>query len=390
MIRLLCIFLVLLVAVLFGIQLTRDPGYLLIAINHWTVETTLLIALAVLFVAFLVFHTLLRFMAWLTQRPYAFNQWRTKRKVRKAQTRTQQGLIEFSEGYWSQAQTHLLSALPFTDTPLLNYLTAARAAQEMGDSTLRDNFLREAQQSMPETQIAVELTQAQLQLANQQWEQALATLRHLHDLAPHHPYVLKLLYQLYREVNDWQQLINLLPALKKYRVITPAGYETIQQEAYLQLLLALIKQNQKQAVDDLYHALPKRLKDNPDLVHAYAQFLMQCNEDGNAEMLLRSQLRKNYNESLINLYGHINKQHAQLAFIESLLKNEPHSAALHLCLGRLFQHCDLWGNAKVYLEESIALEASPAAYWELGRLLERLNDQPNACIAYKKGLEFII
>ena len=112
----------------------------------------------------------------------------------------------------------MIQALPNTDTPLLNYLTAARAAQKMGDSKLRDHYLREAQHSMPDAKIAVELTQAQLQLANNQWEQALATLRHLHDLAPHHPYVLKLLMNLYKEIRDWPQLIAILPDLRKNKL----------------------------------------------------------------------------------------------------------------------------------------------------------------------------
>lgn len=117
----------------------------------------------------------------------------------------------------AKSKNHLIQALPNSDTPLLNYLTAARAAQNMGDNQLRDNFLREAQQSMPEAKIAVELTQAELQLSNHQWEQALATLKHLHAIAPRHPYVLMLMMRLYQEVKDWPQLIALLPNLKSIK-----------------------------------------------------------------------------------------------------------------------------------------------------------------------------
>ncbi|WBV63404.1 hypothetical protein PGH43_00365 [Legionella pneumophila 130b] len=81
---------------------------------------------------------------------------------------------------------------------------------------------------MPEAKIAVELTQAQLQLANHQWEQALATLKHLQDLAPRHPYVLKLLMNLYEEIKDWQQLIALLPDLKKNHIISDQAFEQLQ------------------------------------------------------------------------------------------------------------------------------------------------------------------
>src|SRR5690606_25675395 len=204
-------------SVYLGIQLNYDPGYVLIAINHWTVETTLWVAVCGLLLLYILTHLVLQFSHKIARTPRAVNKWNSRRLAHKAQATTRKGLIEYSEGYWQKAKTHLIQALPNTDTPLLNYLTAARAAQKMGDSQLRDHYLREAQQSMPEAKIAVELTQAQLQLANHQWEQALATLRHLQDLAPRHPYVLKLLMDLYKEVRDWPQLIALLPDLKKYQ-----------------------------------------------------------------------------------------------------------------------------------------------------------------------------
>ncbi len=279
MIRFLTLFLVLLFAVGLGIQLNRDPGYLLIALNHWTMETTVWVALIALLIAFFLLHTVLSLLAKLSKGPSAFRQWRAKRRALKAQAKTRQGLIEFSEGYWSQAQNHLIKALPDTDSPLLNYLTAARAAQEMGNNQLRDNYLREAQQSMPDAKIAVELTQAQLQLANQQWEQALATLRHLQDLAPRHPYVLKLLMQLYKEVKDWPQLIDLLPELKRNQVVTKTAFEKLQQQTYLQAMSDLAKHGQPEALTKMVTNLPRNLVNDPQLMAIYAQFLLKNNEN---------------------------------------------------------------------------------------------------------------
>jgi HemY protein len=47
---------------------------------------------------------------------------------------------------------------------------------------------------------------------------------------------------------------------------------------------------------------------------------------------------------------------------------------------------NLWGKAKNYFEKSLSLANNPATYEELGKLLERLNDQPGACMAYRQGL----
>ena len=386
MIRILLIFLVLLASVYLGLQLQHDPGYVLIAVNHWSIETTLWVAIVALFLLFVILHTLSLMLRWLVHSPTTWNNWRAMRRIQKAHAKTQRGLIEFSEGHWLQAKNYLIKALPGTDTPLLNYLTAARAAQEMGDSKLRDDYLRQAQQSMPEAKIAVELTQAQLQLANQQWEQALATLRHLQDLAPHHTYVLKLLMHLYEEVKDWPQLIALLPELKRKKVVSDYAYQRLQHQAYLQAMIDLIKQDQGPALLGFINALPKQLSFDPQLMTEYSRYLLINHQDAEAEALVRRCLRKQYDDQLIELYGQINSNETQLKFAESLLKEQAHSAALFLCLGRLSSAQNLWGKAKIYFENSIDFGAKPVVYKELGKLLEQLNDPAGACSAYRQGL----
>lgn len=390
MIRVLLILLVLLGSALLGVQLYHDPGYLLVAVSHWTLETSLWVAVIALILAFFVFHMLLLFINGLLDFPNSWRNWVTKHRTQRAQEKTRRGLIEFSEGYWSQAKNNLIKALPDSDAPLLNYLTAARAAQEMGDSKLRDEYLRQAQHTMPEAKIAVELTQAQLQLANHQWEQALATLRHLQLLAPKHPYVLKLLIHLYGELRDWDSLLKLVPELKIHQIISRETIREIEKEAYLQGISDLAKQNQTDSLEKLIDALPKHLRYDPDLIATYCNYLLSINDQEKAEFVLRKSLRREYNEKLVELYGKITIKEAPLKFAENLLKTYPHSAPLYLALARLSQQENLWGKARAYYEESINLSATPVAYAELGKLLEQLNDQAAACTAYRMGLSLTL
>ncbi len=389
MMRILIIFFVLLISVVLGVQLSHDPGYLLISINHWSLETTLWVAAMALIITFILLHSLFLLASAIAKSPKTFRQWQAKRRVLKAQAQTRKGMIEFSEGYWSQARLHLIEALPNTESPLLNYLTAAKAAQEMGNSQLRDNYLREAEQAIPDAKIAVELTQAQLQLENHQWEQALATLQHLKTLAPRHPYVLKLLMHLYHELKDWPQLLALLPELRKSQSLSRKAYDKLQQQTYLAAFSDIAKYNQPEAMTKLINHLPKNLRQNPEIMAVYCEFLLKQHEYIKAEAIIRNCLRKQYNEELINLYGQFKANDKQLAFAESLLKTQPNSAPLCLCLGRLSLHSNLWGKAKIYFEKSINLVANPTAYEELGKLQERLNDQAGACQSYRRGLELI-
>lgn len=58
MMRLILLFSVLLISVLAGLQFSHNPGYVLIAFNHWTIETTLWFALLALLLLFFLLYTL--------------------------------------------------------------------------------------------------------------------------------------------------------------------------------------------------------------------------------------------------------------------------------------------------------------------------------------------
>jgi len=388
MMRMLFILILLLVSGWLGIQLSKDPGYVVITINQWSIETTVWFAVISIVIFFFLLYVVFRIFLKIVHFPAKWHAWRERRKTQKALNTTRKGLIEYSEGYWQKANYHLIKALPHADTPLLNYLTAARAAQKMGDNKLRDYYLSEAQQSMPEAKIAVELTQAELQLANQQWEQALATLKHLHDLAPGHHYVLKLLMDLYQQVKDWPHLINLLPELKKHKVISTSEYEHMMLLAYSESIKNLARLDDLKALENFMNQLPKSLRYQPELNHIYANTLLKHHKNEKAESILRTCLRKSFQEDLIDLYGICQHQpEPQLSFAESLLKKNPHSADLYLCLGRLSMQCKLWGKAKTYLKKSIELKPTAENHAQLGLLYEYLNEPFKASEQYKKGLE---
>ncbi|HCW89347.1 MAG TPA: heme biosynthesis protein HemY, partial [Marinobacter sp.] len=134
---------------------------------------------------------------------------------RRARRRTTQGLLAMAEGNWSRARKLLASSASQADMPLINYLAAAHAAAETGDHEAVDELLRKAFESTPGSDMAVGLQQAQLQLAGNRLEQALATLVRLRKQAPHHPFVLKLLKTVYVQLEDWRELSRLLPELRK-------------------------------------------------------------------------------------------------------------------------------------------------------------------------------
>lgn len=160
-----------------------------------------------------------------------------------------------------------------------------------------------------------------------------------------------------------------------------------EQKTYLSSFSALAHQNQPEAIEQLMKRLPRSLNNNLEIQIEYIRSLLQTNQHTKAETILKAKLRKDFQNEYLELYGLCHSDSTQqLLFAESLLKKRGPSAPLYLCLGRLCMAQYLWGKAKDYLEKSIALQATPEAYKELGLLYEALNDETKACLYYKEGL----
>jgi uncharacterized protein HemY len=83
MIRTLLIFLLLLASVCLGVQLHNDPGYVLIALNHWTIESTVWTMLATVLCVFFILHLFLLSLNWVLHLPKRWRYWQFKRSTER-------------------------------------------------------------------------------------------------------------------------------------------------------------------------------------------------------------------------------------------------------------------------------------------------------------------
>ena len=143
------------------------------------------------------------------------------------------------------------------------------------------------------------------------------------------------------------------------------------------------------ALNNTWGQIPPNLHNDTELLLAYANALIKNHGENVAEKLLRSTLKKFCNSKLVELYGQIRDADIskQITHAESWLVDHDNDAALLLTLGRLCSRQRLWGKARNYLETSIALKSDPAAYCELGQVMEQLGHKSMALEYYHKGLQ---
>ncbi|MBR9805558.1 heme biosynthesis protein HemY, partial [bacterium] len=153
----------------------QGPGYVLLAVGEHTYELTFVLAVAIVFFTFVA----MQIAYWLIKRvlgaKHGFRGWADYRRKR-GRNRTTQGLIAFIEGRWDFASKSLAKAARHSSTPLINYLFAARASSALGDSKAVAKYLKSAEETTDGAEVAIGLTQAELQYNSGQYEQALATL----------------------------------------------------------------------------------------------------------------------------------------------------------------------------------------------------------------------
>lgn len=371
-----------------GVVLSRDSGYVLLAFGNYTVEMSLALLLLFLGVVFTALYLGIRLLVRATQLPRDAQEWKQRRGSRLAQQAMTRGLLEMSEGNWRSAERHLVRFADRSETPLLNYLAAARAAQLQGAHDRRDGYVRLAHETMPSADVAVSLTQAELQLADQQLEQALATLKHLRSVAPRHTYVLRLLRRLYEQLGDWEHLRELLPELRRRRVEDEADLQHLEIRTHRALLEQAFLANDPHRLKMAWADVPRALREAPPVLGDYAGYLQETGQDDRAEQLLRAALRKNWDAGLVETYGLLETAEPgrQLSHMEKLLADHPDDPALLLTLGRLSLRAQLWGKARGYLEACIGRNGAPQAYRELGQLLERMHEPDKAIEVYRRGL----
>ena len=387
-------YLLLLVVIALGAVLLvrEDPGMVMLRYHEWTVKTTLATAVVALIVAVIAMHFALRFLRGLWRLPRSMKDHSQTRRYVKVRRQLTQGLIDLAEGRFEQAENNLVRHVDLSESPLVHYLSAARAAQLQGKHDARDSYLKAAHDANPGAELAIGVTQAELQLAHLQTEQALATLTHLHSVAPKHDYVTMLLARAYHELHDWRALVELLPIVRRRKLVKPARLRELELSGYRGVLE--LANGTQQDFETAWGKLPKDLQSDAILLRAYfEQFARQGWSNSGAEQALLKAIDQHWDDGLIEVYGRYQASDAttQMMRVEKWLDDYGHNEQLLLALGRISVRARLWGKAQSYFEASIGARATAAACMELADLFEQQLQQPEKAVEYyQQGLKLCL
>ncbi|MFM5393648.1 heme biosynthesis HemY N-terminal domain-containing protein [Aeromonas veronii] len=383
MIRIIILVAVMVAGLIFGPQASGNKGYVLIALGNYTIESsvTSAVILAVLFYGALLI------VEWLLGRVFGLRRktlgWYGSRRRRKANQQTVAATLAMAEGHYSQAEKLMIKGASNSDTPLLNYLSAAKAAQARGDDARRDQYLQKAQEENPKAELALTLTQTQLQIEQGQYDTALAMLESVYALNPRHPMVLDQLRQVHLARQDWSALCDLIPALHKVGKLTPKQEEELLQQAWSGRLQQAA--GSLETLKAVWQDLPRKLRLEPELLACYGDLLRQLGADGEAATLWQEALRKQPMPQLLARLPKLKLDSYQPLL--ALLQKQQGQPEVDTALAQLYLLAGQLDDAQKLLEQEVERAPSAAAYHALGQLMDKRRLTNKANEYYRHALE---
>lgn len=384
------LFAIALIALLVGVGIVvviqSDPGYVLVAYSNYTMEASLWVGLLLLALFVVLAFLLLRLVYRIAGGHRSLFSWLDARKTRNAQRLTSRGLISYTEGNWLNARRELLRGAQNNEAPLANYLLAARASAHLQEPDKVKEYLSAASDAEHGAAVASEIALAEMHLQAGQHEAVLAALDRATRNVNRHPHVLTLQRQAYAGLQDWENVLQLIPQLQKHKMLSAEEAQRLERDAHFNnLQKAQADRLQLQAA---WQKVPKNLQRDTALVEAYVRGLIAQGEDDTALGVLERTLKQEWQTALVRQYGYVRASDAprQLTYAENWLAAHPADAQLLLCLGRLSSRVKLWGKARDYFESSYRLERSAETCAELGRLLTALGETTVAGAYFREGL----
>ncbi|WP_321149659.1 heme biosynthesis HemY N-terminal domain-containing protein [Aeromonas jandaei] len=383
MIRIIILVAVMVAGLIFGPQASGNKGYVLIALGNYTIESsvTSAVILAVLFYGALLI------LEWLLGRVFGLRRktlgWYGSRRRRKANQQTVAATLAMAEGHYSQAEKLMLKGASNSDTPLLNYLSAAKAAQARGDDVRRDQYLQKAQEENPKAELALTLTQTQLQIEQGQYDTALAMLESVYALNPRHPMVLDQLRQVHLARHDWAALCDLIPTLHKVGKLTQKQEEELLQQAWNGRLQQAA--SNLETLKAVWQELPRKLRLEPELLASYGDLLRGLGADSEAASLWQEALRKQAMPQLLSRLPKLKLDNYQPLL--ALLQKQQGQPEVDNALAQLYLLAGQLDEAQKLLEQQVEKAPSAAVYHALGQVMDKRRLTNKANEYYRQALE---
>ncbi|HET7358587.1 MAG TPA: heme biosynthesis HemY N-terminal domain-containing protein [Rhodanobacteraceae bacterium] len=352
-----------------------DPGYVLIRLRGWRVESTLVVAVVIVILAWALLGLAWRLLRW----PFGAASRRHRRVSRK---RLGEGLLALAEGRHGDAERALSRAARHAPQRGPALLAAATAAARRGDTAHALETLDQAAQETPQ---AARILRACILREDGRADEALALLAPDADAGKLPPAGWRELVESALAAGDLSRARDGLEPLRKSGALDARACAALEARVLAQ---SLHDAADAEALNGLWSRLPKAQRRVPDAIDAYARRAAQLGLALAAMDEVESALRRQWSPQLVTTYGALpgDDVEARLRRAEGWLDAHADDPALLAALGRLCVRVHVWGKARDYLARALALAPTADAWESLGAAWAGLGNATLAEQCYRNAL----
>lgn len=365
-------------------------GYVLIAAGGYRVELSLTLAVVLVVLLLLAAYFLLRLLAGALALPGWWRERRERRRQRRSHRHLVDALTAYFEGSYGAAEKAAARALRLGQDRALAATVAAHAAQRRRLPERRDEYLASLAGLPPSDRRVAELARAEFLLAHDPRGalQLAQSIRERESRPP--PGALQLALKAHQRLQQWGDVLALLPEAQKTDALDPAAVDQLKRRALAEGLRA--QADDAEALKRHWKGIASRDQQDPQVAAAAAAAFNRVGEARLAHEIIEASLSREWSPQLLPLYAEVpdGDTARQIQRAEGWLKEHPDDAVLLLALGRLCAHAGLWGKAQSYMEASLSVEPTYSAYLSLAELDERLERPEAARDAYRKSLDLAL
>lgn len=369
---------------------SHNPGYILLVYPPYRMEMSLSLFVVALLCLFIFGYLMLRLLIAALNLPTYVRQFRSERAQAKGRSAMMEALGAFFEGRYAAAEKAAARAMELGEDSGINPIIAARAAHELREFGKRDAYLDAARGKTTSQNTMRLMAATKFNLDQHQPQSALDSLKTLRESGVKgHVGALHLELKAQQQAGNWDAVLEAINQLEKRDAIDVTVATQMRQQAWLEKIRA--QDQDVQALQAVWKGIPGEFKQRGKIAAAAAHAFIQLDDCRSAQQILTDSLNAQWDSGLVTLYGDCPGSDVigQIEQAERWLKQHTDDAGLLLALGKLCLHQGLWGKAQSYLEASVSVAPSRAAYTALGQLAEKLQKPDEAFKHYQRAMELV-
>jgi HemY protein len=350
----------------------HNEAYVLLVYPPYRIDMSLTLFVCSMLLMLLAGYSVIRLVMMAVTLPIYARRFREQRDHAKSQALLSDALNAFFEGRYAAAERAAVHAMELGETSSLHPILAASSAHELREFDKRDEYLAMAEnKNMGDSTMRLMAT-TKFMLDQRDPQAALDALEKLRATGvKSHLGALSLELKAQQQAGHWGKVLDIVKEMEKRAAIDATVAAQLRQQAYMENLRA---QQNAQDVAACLKTIPAEFRRRGKIAATAARALIQHGDCALAQQLLADSLNAQWDSDLVALYGDCQSGDvvAQIEQAEKWLNQHRKDAGLLLALGKLCVHQKLWGKAQNYLDASVSVLPSHAAYTALATLSERL------------------